>query len=143
MGNDFAFAYALKNRSLANCNKFLALILVFLAFGYFDIFRARSKSQFIVFHQDQKNLMAYREGQNLWVFGADDLAKDFIIQPFATEEEIRNIQYFSWEENLTMNDFRKSDRLIQFGQKIILINPMGEKILKMWIFFISRNWIRI
>ncbi|MGP2570396.1 ComEC/Rec2 family competence protein [Ornithobacterium rhinotracheale] len=124
----FAFTYALKNRSLANWNKFLALILVFLAFGYFDIFRARSKSQFIVFHQDQKNLMAYREEQNLWVFGADDLAKDFIIQPFATEEEIRNIQYFSWGENLTMNDFRKSDRLIQFGQKIILINPTDGKI---------------
>ncbi|QAR31545.1 ComEC family competence protein [Ornithobacterium rhinotracheale] len=124
----FAFAYAIKNRKITHWNILLTLIIIFLSFGYFDVFQAQNKKQFIIFHQQQGNLIAYRAGQNLWVFGADSLSSIYTIQPFATQEEIRKIEHHPFDKDLTINDFKKSHRFIQWGENIILINPQNPKI---------------
>ncbi|MBV7440303.1 ComEC family competence protein [Weeksellaceae bacterium TAE3-ERU29] len=111
----------------------ISLVVIFELSGFYDLYQSKQKQQFIIFNQYKESVIAYRNGLDLHVFTTQkDKAnlENYTINPFVTQEEIRNVKYFDFNEDFSRKEFNKTKNLIAFKNKLLVINPQKEELPK-------------
>ena len=119
--------------SLKKLSFLISLIIVFELSGFYDLYQSKQKQQFIIFNQYKESVIAYRNGLDLYVFTTQKdktNLENYTIKPFASQEEIRNVNYLDFNTDFSRNEFNKTQNLIVFKDKLLVINPQTNELPK-------------
>lgn len=118
----------------------IGLVLLFQLSGLYDDCLSSKKRNLIIFNAYKESIFAYRRGQTLYLFSANKVnekQKEYLITPFTTQEEIRKVQYLSFQENFQDDVFVKKENVLYFKNTMIIINPqkwpLPEEVNYLWV----------